>query len=147
MLNLKMKRDALIRELLGLKRKRRRRRADPVPAYLVPRYDRLGAALALADSPASDTQTLAALLRAAMIDEEEDVRKAAMEAVLSLNPDVGKVVVVAASYDPDPTLRAAALERLIAVDPPLARAVARRLLKDGDGEVSALARSVVSGTR
>jgi HEAT repeat protein len=61
---------------------------DRVPDYLAAKYDREGAAIELGESSSNDPKVIQALSKACISDEEEDVRKASLEALLKLNKKV-----------------------------------------------------------
>jgi hypothetical protein len=120
-----------------------------VPPYLMPRYTRVAAAAGLGDLEVADADAVAALTRAAMVDEEDDVRKECLLSLAKLGARIPGVaptavaVLTAATFDPEDDVRAVALEELWGLDRAAARVVATRLTSDTAEEVADYAREVL----
>ena len=81
---------------------------DPVPDYLARKYDRQGAAINLGESSSNTPEVIEALRKACMSDEEEDVRLAALEALMKLERTTGLEVACNLLRDEDELVRDAA---------------------------------------
>jgi HEAT repeat protein len=115
-----------------------------IPPYLEPVYDRISAARELRNFLPRDQLAIAALLRAAIVDEEEDVRKMAILALVHGGTPAADTVLVAAAFYQNHRVRLLSLEGLDYLRSPSRDLVARLLLDDEDPEVTALATDVVN---
>lgn len=118
--------------------------ASGVPDYLAPKYSREGAAGLLAALPeAGDPAVCGALLRAALSDGEEDVRRRCLELLVEVDRGLAAVALCGASLDADPTVRSAALDWLLYAAPSVAVGVARKLTADEDDDVAGEAQRIL----
>jgi HEAT repeat protein len=118
--------------LLGLKKIERRPGEDCVPSYLAGKYDKEGAALSLARTTDMREEVLGALLRAALMDDEEDVRRRSVEALVQLDESLATITLIACTYDSDDSVRESSLDLLNSINSDVANGVAQRMLHDPD---------------
>lgn len=116
---------------------------DSVPSYLSAKYGREGAALNLGDLEPTNCAVVAALARAAVLDEEEDVRSRCIEVLASISHPASVLAIFSCIYDLDAQVRLTALECLQTLDSQTSREAALFLVDDVDLEVSELAKSVL----
>lgn len=90
-------------------------REGVVPNFLVAVYFRENAAREAAQLPQLSTRVIAALLRAAFTDEEEDVRAAARHTLITRNSELGDVVHYALLLDSDADVRESAIDEALEV--------------------------------
>jgi hypothetical protein len=121
-----------------------------VPDYLQQGYARESIAGWLGDTSDPAVPVVAALIRAAMTDEEENVRERALKSLRSFaekgyvsNAD-GAAILWAATYDPSSRVRCTALEGMWALDESLGKECAMRLSGDADWLVAETARNIVN---
>ena len=96
-------------------------REGVVPPILAAKYARESAARESAELGSHSPVLAAALLRAAFLDEEEDVRAAARHALILRNEAVGDVVHLALTMEDDPNLRESAFDEANEVPDPARR--------------------------
>jgi hypothetical protein len=124
--------------------------AGVVPDYLEQGYARETVAAWLGGTSAPTVQVVAALIRAAMTDEEENVRERALRSLRSL-AEKGQTtksdtaaILWASIYDSSSKVRCTALEGIWALDEYLGRECARRLSGDEDWLVAETARNIAN---
>jgi hypothetical protein len=113
------------------------------PPYLRPKYWREIAAHELRAYLPTSELARGALLRAAMLDSEEDVRKAAIVGLFHARCSCLESVLNAAALDVDDGVRQLALECLTNMNAASKAAVAKILTADPDPDVAALAADIL----
>jgi len=124
--------DREIDYLIGYQYRSINQNEQVIPEYLIPCYSRLAAIANLVALEKPTTKVIAALLRVAVLDEEEDVRREALLGLVKINSDIAKTALVAGTYDTDYQVRSAAIEELHRIDQNLAIDTAKRLKNDED---------------
>ncbi|WP_146659939.1 hypothetical protein [Enhygromyxa salina] len=108
------------------------------PSFLAAKYARESAALEAAKVSDLSPELMAALLRAAFLDEEEDVRAAARHALIVRDEHIGDIIHLALTMDDDPDVRDSAFDEALEVSDKVRRArlirQAAHALKDDDCE-------------
>ncbi|HIE02746.1 MAG TPA: HEAT repeat domain-containing protein [Thiotrichaceae bacterium] len=124
--------DREIDYLIGYQYRTLSQNDNVIPKYLIPCYSRLAAIANLVALENPAMKVIAALLRVAVLDEEEDVRREALLGLVKINPEIAKAALVAGTYDADSQVRATAIEELHRLDSDLAIEMAKRLKDDED---------------
>ncbi|HEY2589521.1 MAG TPA: HEAT repeat domain-containing protein [Tepidisphaeraceae bacterium] len=88
---------------------------------------------------------VAALLRAALSDPEEAVRKASLLGLFHARSAVLEMALLAAALDPDEQVRRLALEGMAAVGSPRREIAAKLLANDADADVAETAAKIAQG--
>mgnify|MGYP003593342793 CR=1 FL=1 len=83
------------------------------PAYLAPMYVRLSAARALGERATLTQPQIAALLRAALSDAEDEVRKAAFAAIIQRCEPLREIMLLVLTQDADEDTRELALDEAL----------------------------------
>ena len=121
-----------------------------VPDYLEQPYARESIAGSLGEISTPTVPVIAAMIRAAMTDEEESVRERALRSLarFSKRGDVSKAngcaVLWAGTWDAASRVRVTALEEIHALDQSLGKECAKRLSDDGDWLVAETARNIAT---
>lgn len=112
--------ESLVSLLLGRRSTRivEMEREGVVPPFLAAKYARESAAHEAAEIGSLSPALTAALLRAAFLDEEEDVRAAARHALILRDGAVGDVVHLALTMEDDPDVRQSAFDEANEVPDP-----------------------------
>jgi hypothetical protein len=122
---------------------------EVVPDYLQQAYARESVAGWLGDISVPPVPVIAALIRGAMTDEEENVRERALKSLLgfaerdTISKTIGAAILWAATSDPSSRIRCTALEGIWALDDSLGKECAKRLCDDVDWVVAETARNIV----
>lgn len=114
-----------------------------VPQYLEGRYTRMSAAEELANCVEGNILVQASLLKAMTNDDEEDVRKVALESLSQLNTEVSTIACIIGLYDADSGVRYDAIEGLRWKNLQLAKYFAEKLIKDEDEVVKDYAQGIL----
>lgn len=123
---------------------------EVVPDYLQQTYARESAAAWLGELSSPTVTAIAALIRAAMTDEEETVRERALRSVRNfveqghVSKRDGVSILTSATYDTSSKVRCTGLEGIWAIDESSARECAKRLSEDVDWLVAETARNILS---
>lgn len=109
-----------------------------VPAYLEGHYNRLGAIENIRESGQNNEFVLAALIRTVVLDEDEEIREAALSTLcdISGSDQMKRLVLFLASADAHETVLTTVLEQAVIFDSPLAKKIAARLVNHPDSLVS-----------
>ena len=115
------------------------------PPYLEPVYDRISAARDLRHYLPDSPLALGALLRAAIVDNDEDVRKTAILVLVNSHAPVAEGLLIASAQDSDSGIRRLSLEGLDYLKASSKPTVADLLTADADPDVAALAARLLRG--
>ena len=131
--------------LLGVDEKPHQLQEGVVPIYLEQRYDRLGAVENIRDSGGLDPNALAALIRVLVVDDEEEVREAALSALCEMCDDdtLKRTALVLASVDQNERVLTTVLEQANDLDLTFAKSIASRLVNFPDPVVSDYAEGIL----
>ena len=121
--------------LLGKKNRIIDEKDVSIPKYMQQMYSRIAAVELLADVEELTVEVVAALSRVCITDEEDEVRRAALDALVSINSETLKSVLLISVYDTDFQIRLTALEELRSIDFELSLLVAKILKNDEDDAV------------
>lgn len=112
-----------------------------VPVYLEGHYNRLGAIENIRASGQTNEFILAALIRTIVLDEDEEIREAALSTLceVSGSNQMKRLALFLASADAHETVLTTVLEQAVIFDSPLAKKIAERLVSHPDSLVSSYA--------
>jgi len=109
-----------------------------VPAYLESHYNRLGAVENIRESGHASEFALAALIRTIVLDDDEEIREAALSAIceVSESDQAKRLALYLACADAHERVVTTALEQAVAIDISLAKMIAERVVNNPDILVS-----------
>lgn len=111
---------------------------DVVPAYLEDHYARLAAIENLKAAGEENDETLAALAKTAISNEDEEIRESALAALCEIASDnkLKRTILFIASTDKSENVLSTALEQTALLFPELAKEIALRLQYHPDQAIS-----------
>ncbi len=126
--------DRCLNELIGIIKKKTEPNSlfpDYLPDYLVDKYYRDGTARVTVDFEEVNELVIGALIRASILDEDADVRKQSIEAIVRVVPELAPFILISATFDIDSNVKCAAIELLWKINKTLVKTIVRDMIPEG----------------